>query len=56
MWWQNEGIPNPGDEKAIRQGCACSAVTNNQGKGRPDNKWWLNVDCQIHCPSHYVRK
>jgi len=48
--------PNPGSKEAIKQGCTCPVMDNNNGKGLPipdkdgtiQTAFWMSVDCPIH--------
>jgi hypothetical protein len=44
------GIPNPGSDEAIDQGCICAVLDNNHGKFAPypPHGWWLTVGCPVH--------
>lgn len=46
--------PNPGSEKAVKQGCTCAVIDNHYGKGFPwgDTKqaFWITEGCPLHAP------
>jgi len=43
-------VPNPGSDRAIKQGCTCPVLDNNHGKGSEWGKgrFWINADCPLH--------
>lgn len=51
------GIPTPGSELAIEQGCTCAVIDNHYGRGIPHGSdenghqrldFWVSDDCPIH--------
>lgn len=48
--------PNPGSEEAIKAGCLCPVMDNNNGKGLPipdkdgtvRTAFWMSGDCPLH--------
>jgi hypothetical protein len=42
--------PTPGSHEAVRQGCTCSMVANNNGRGIRDDreKFWIDGGCPLH--------
>jgi hypothetical protein len=48
MGW-NPGTPNPGSDKAVRQGCTCPRKDNGDGKrSTRSGRWWINLNCELH--------
>ena len=44
-------LPNPGSDKAIKEGCRCPVMDNRYGLGAYDGKegtFWINEDCPLH--------
>ena len=44
--------PTPGSHEAVRQGCTCSMVSNNNGRGIRDDPttFWIDARCPLHQP------
>lgn len=40
--------PNPGSDKAIKQGCTCPVLDNGHGEGIGDGLSWISGDCPLH--------
>jgi hypothetical protein len=48
--------PNPGSKEAIKQGCTCPVMDNNNGNGLPipdkdgtiRTAFWMSGDCPLH--------
>lgn len=41
-------LPNPGSKEAIKRGCTCPTMDNNNGKGILPNQFWVSADCPLH--------
>ena len=39
-------IPSPGSDAAQEQGCLCPVLDNGHGRG--DGPFWINVECPLH--------
>lgn len=46
-------IPNPGSYEAIRLGCKCPVMDNNNGRWPPypPDGWWMVFGCPVHGPN-----
>lgn len=47
------GVPNPGSDAAIDQGCTCPVVDNGHGRGAREDEhgkplFWIAADCPLH--------
>lgn len=41
-------LPNPGTKEAIKQGCTCPVMDNEDRKGT--NLFVVSTNCPVHCP------
>lgn len=41
-------IENPGSKEAIKLGCKCPVLDNNNGAGLGDGLFWYAGDCKYH--------
>ena len=47
--WRERGIPNPGSDEAIEQGCICPVLDNAHGREECTlGLWWIRVGCPLH--------
>lgn len=47
---EEQSIPNPGSDEALRQGCTCPVLDNGHGDeelGRIRG-FWINAECPLH--------
>ena len=45
------GVPYPGSDEAIRQGCLCPVIDNHFGRGFPhkgQTSFWITESCPLH--------
>lgn len=51
--WEQQGVPNPGSDKAMEKGCECPTMDNHRGKGiiyKGEVAFWITMGCPLHAP------
>ena len=43
-----QDAPAPGSPEAVKAGCKCPVLDNNNGRGIDGELYWINVCCPLH--------
>lgn len=47
--YETKGVPNPGSEKAVKNGCTCAILDNHRGAGFGNPpQFWITEGCPLH--------